>query len=1066
MTKRGTNLLLRRATRNWRIREYGVPAFALGASFLSPFALAQTSTSTSGVVEEVIVSGVREAIKTSQEIKRESDTVVDSITASDIGAFPDKSVAEALQRVPGLFVNRFAASGDTSHFSAEPSGVVIRGLPQVRSEFNGRDVFNANSSRGLSFADVPPELMAGVDTYKNATADMIEGGIAGTVNLRTHVPFDADGFRFAFSAKANYGDLNEDVNPEGSFLISDRWTTGIGDFGLLANAAYSKVNAASEGVQLLRFFHVEGVNDNGYTGDNWIPGGADIRASNYERTRKGGAFAAQWRSPDESLLATLQYNRSDYRNNMTEYSLNGAIGNAQTAQSLVLTSPLAIPAAGTDAYEFDSRGVFTRGVLNDSSNSWAGPTDNPLLNHPNGYNTGGPGLNWFCYSWNEGCPSTRGIGLSADTRYMTQHEVTEDTSVNLKWAVNDRIGLNFDLQHIESTVDNYDNSSDAKTASDVYLDLTGRRPKIEFRAPTGFGFTAGGFTDPANYYHEWTMEHIEDSDGEEWAGRIDADISIDSGWLDSLRVGVRRAEREQHVNWSTFNWGSVQPLWGVQSDEAFFLGQGRWTNTYAPHTTPGNIIGGGVFGGGTFIHPLMSLVKDYQATIDTFGGHSNDWVALGSRTNCPVVPGTVFCPVEMQDITEDVDAAYVMLKFGNADTNIGSVNVRGNIGVRYVTTKVNAAGGLQFRQFSALNPWDAGQGINPRLLLSPDDQAFMDGATAPRSAGGDNDNWLPSLNIRFGLTSDMFIRFAASRALARADMGLYKYYMYVKEEVPNPNTLDGFCASGTVTYSVPGDCTSDPVAYTPRYSGDIGNPQLKPTTADQLDLTWEWYLSDTSSLTAALFYKKFNNYLVTTSYTQQFTNNGVTRDVIVTGPANGDGASIQGFEVAFQTFFDMLPSPWDGFGIEANYTYVDNKGITNTNLSSVPGTAGSTTQDPLITFTNLPLEGFSKNAYNLIARYDKGMISARLAYNWRDKFLQTQADCCIKLPVWQDDYGQLDGSFHVQATDRLDLFLEAQNLTNSETVLLQQVTNEGMLLPRSWFRQDRRYQVGLRYSFK
>ena len=81
------------------------------------------------------------ALQSAQEIKRSADTVVDSITATDIGAFPDKSVAEALQRVPGVTVNRFAATGDTAHFSAEPSGVIVRGLPQVRSEFNGRDSF-------------------------------------------------------------------------------------------------------------------------------------------------------------------------------------------------------------------------------------------------------------------------------------------------------------------------------------------------------------------------------------------------------------------------------------------------------------------------------------------------------------------------------------------------------------------------------------------------------------------------------------------------------------------------------------------------------------------------------------------------------------------------------------------------------------------------------------------------------------------------------------------------------------------------------------------------------------
>ncbi len=162
----------------------------------------------------IIVTGTRRALKTAQQIKRDADTVVDSITATDIGAFPDKSVAEALQRVPGVTVNRFAASDDTSHFSADPSVVLVRGLSQVRSEYNGRDTFSANSSRGLSWGDIAPELMAGVDVYKNQTAEMIEGGLAGSINLRTRVPFDQKGQTIEINAIGNYGDLRKKVTPE------------------------------------------------------------------------------------------------------------------------------------------------------------------------------------------------------------------------------------------------------------------------------------------------------------------------------------------------------------------------------------------------------------------------------------------------------------------------------------------------------------------------------------------------------------------------------------------------------------------------------------------------------------------------------------------------------------------------------------------------------------------------------------------------------------------------------------------------------------------------------------
>jgi TonB-dependent receptor len=308
------------------------------------------------------------------------------------------------------------------------------------------------------------------------------------------------------------------------------------------------------------------------------------------------------------------------------------------------------------------------------------------------------------------------------------------------------------------------------------------------------------------------------------------------------------------------------------------------------------------------------------------------------------------------------------------------------------------------------------------------------------------------------VADDQFIRFAASRGLSRADMGLYKFYYTVGVD-------QGDCASGTVTWSVPNDCTSAPVAWTPRYTADTGNPKLKPTTADQLDLTYEWYFSNVGSFTAAVFYKKFNDYIVKASTIEQLTNNGVTRSVSVTRPVNADGARVTGAEVAYQTFFDRLPSPWNGFGLQANFTYIDNKGVNNSGLSIVSG-GGTVTQDTNISFTNLPLEGFSPMAANLVLMFEKQQFSARLAYNWRDEYLISQADCCIKLPVWQEAYGQLDASVHYKPSTSWDVFLDVQNLTEQETVLRQQVNNNGLTLPRSWFTNDLRLSLGLRYRFQ
>ena len=191
----------------------------------------------------------------------------------------------------------------------------------------------------------------------------------------------------------------------------------------------------------------------------------------------------------------------------------------------------------------------------------------------------------------------------------------------------------------------------------------------------------------------------------------------------------------------------------------------------------------------------------------------------------------------------------------------------------------------------------------------------------------------------------------------------------------------------------------------------------------------------------------------------------MTRTVDIQGPITGDGAKLRGFEIAYQQFFDKLPEPWNGLGLQTNFTYVDNQGITNSNLSSVSG-GGATQQDGLITFTDLPLEGYSKSSYNVVLMFEQPKYSARVAWNWRDDYLISQSDCCIKLPIWQNAYGQLDASVHYKPSSSWDIFLDAQNLLQAETVLKQQVNNAGLLLPRSWFTNDLRLQLGVRYRIQ
>ena len=124
-----------------------------------------------------------------------------------------------------------------------------------------------------------------------------------------------------------------------------------------------------------------------------------------------------------------------------------------------------------------------------------------------------------------------------------------------------------------------------------------------------------------------------------------------------------------------------------------------------------------------------------------------------------------------------------------------------------------------------------------------------------------------------------------------------------------------------------------------------------------------------------------------------------------------------------------------------------------------------TGQAPDQVSTNV-LEGLSDDSYTVIGMYEKGDWSARLAYSWRSEYMVTAVDCCVAVPIWNEDYGQLDGSLRWRVTDSIELGISGSNLTNSETVLRQQVENYedgGLTLPNAWFQNDRRYTLTFRY---
>jgi iron complex outermembrane recepter protein len=1078
-----------------------------------------TTTSDEQPMEEVVVTGIRQNLMSAQALKRNAETVIESITAEELGSFPDKSVAEALQRVAGITVNRFAASSDTAHFSAEPSGVIVRGLNQVRTEFNGRDSFSANSSRGLSWGDVSPELMAGVDTYKNQMAELIEGGIAGTVNMRTRLPFDQGANTFAVSAAANYGDLSEEWTPDLSGLYSTRWDTANGgEFGVMANAAYSKVKTRSEGIQLYRMNRFR---DEYGPSLVYIPSIISDRDNLYTRDRKGISLALQWASADDRLEFSTQYNRSEYDNAWEEYLVQTAPADLAYGNNLFMEytgqNPSApdentthpSPAPGTDPFTFDDRGLFQTGVITTGTGWWGnndffGDPPNVADAASSAMNDLGQPMVNPCYSWNNcGAAPVRGIDTATTTRSNNNHNMTQDIGFNLKWAPTDNMRANFDLQYIDSAVQNYDIEVGFSTYAVAALDLTGDHPVFQLMPPLNVNQSAGGFENPDNYYIHHIMDHLEDSTGNELAFRADFEFDVDSDWMRSIKVGTRYADRNQDVNWSGYNWQNVANNWSGNFGGPPIYQAAYWNlDQHSPDTVGGtgftgypqdyyvartfdpNFYGGGALSPNTYVFANMDMLQHRQQWADamsasslglsgTGGGAGVGWDPICSNMGdrAAEIPGTCYTPAETVDVSEETLAFYVQLNYGGGDAHLFGVPVSGNLGVRYVETTDNSKGGVSFPIISAGDticqstvPSDPNIPPPPvpftvGCYLDPDDIGFQNGASIVGNSSTKHEHFLPSFNMKLELTDEWLLRFAASRAISRPDMGNLKNYLGISASLPSVNDAND---PGWVK-----DANGQIVGVNVKYTGSAQNPYLAPVTATQYDISLEYYFAAVGSLTMALFEKSFDDYIQYGKYNRTVTNaDGISRVVEVNGPLNGQGAKINGFEVAYQGFFDFLPSPFDGLGVQANYTHINNKGITNQNISNVGDSADTiTAQAPNRVEVN-KLEGLSDNSYTVIGMYEKGPFSARVAYSWRSEYLVTAVDCCVAYAIWNEPYGQVDASLRWNVTDRLELSLQGSNLTDAETILRQQVTDAsdgGLLLPNAWFQNDRRYTLAFRY---
>lgn len=1018
----------------------GGSAAVLVAAMMSTTAFAQDSgIEEEDDVDEIVATGIRQSLQNAQDIKRNADTFVDSITASDIGALPDRSVLEAIQRVPGVSISRFAAGDDPDHFSVEGSGVVIRGLSYVRSEFNGRDAFTANNGRALGFQDVPPELVGGVDVFKNQTADMIEGGISGVVNLKTLKPFDRSEDTFAATVDGTYTDLAEEFSPSVSGLFTKRWDTSAGSFGLLASGAYSNLKSRSDGVQIGGLYPYNptftGPGDPSATNNLLAPSGVNIRTQEFDRDRIGTTIAGQWESNDGKTLATAEFIRSETTNAWTEHTLQSEEDPGERSgffnRGDFTASPLGSPT--TVCQNRDSCGVqvagdslFQSGIITSDAAGWYGRP---------------------------------GIRMTQFSRVSDTESVTNDLSFNLKYSPTDRLKFNFDAQYVKATTENSDITGLAAQTVDQVVNLNGIAinqngypdPTLEYILRPGSQFNS--LTDPASTYWRAAMDHFEDSEGDELALRGDVQYDFDTdGFFKSIRAGYRFAERDQLTKWSNYNWGNLSEAWA--GGEVDFSEVSENTESF----TFDNFRRGDVLqGNNEFLFISTDLLSDYRSFVDFTQGNSNFPSAqnhlrgFGGRDasgNLIYLEGDDrFTPAEITDAIETTHAIYARVDFG-ADSveGLGGISIDGNYGVRIVETKLETTGAAQFQPNGVCS-----QANNRFTPEAAEACAVLQQPSTEVTAEVDRTDILPSFNVKFGLTDNLILRLAAARGLSRPSVGQLRAFR---------NTAGEF----NVQSPPPG---TDPATFSPlvsfnRYTVSGGNPGLEPTLSNNLDASLEYYFNDVGSFTASAFYKDIENIIIVADAPGSSIGGPVIAGASYNGPQNGGDGKVKGFELAYQQFYDFLPGIFSGLGLQANYTYVDQSSIPN---SAADVNRASGQQDFADAFVPDDLENLSEHTFNIVGLYESDKIEARIAYNWRSDFLLTTLDVISRLPIYNESTGQVDASFKYQFTDNFQLGVQGVNLLSEVTETTSQINPEGDRFLRSRFENDRRVSIVGSFTF-
>ncbi|MEL6361766.1 MAG: TonB-dependent receptor [Pseudomonadota bacterium] len=752
--------------------------------------------------DEIVVTGFRSSIEDSLAAKRNADSIVEAISAEDVGKLPDLSIADALARLPGVTAQR--VRGRSQQIS-------IRGLGPDFSIalLNGREVVSAGNNRGIEFDQFPSELIATGVVYKSPTADLAATGIAGSVDLRTIKPLNFKDRKVNLSARYvlnDNGSLNPDFSDDGyRFFGSYIDQNDAGTLGWYFGATYQSNPNQTFQRELKTAPNQVATDVNGiiYPADNPRQG---VTSREFERLSFAGALQFE---PNDRFQASVD-------------------------------------AFYTDT---DDSGIF-RGTETPIA-SWSGANFE-------GATGAGPFADTATYS-----------AVVPILRTDTEGNQAEIFAIgaNTSYQVSDRLSLMMDYGY--STLDRSD--VDFESYAGTGAARSGAQDTLTFTFPSDGEYSIDGLldytdpnvtllTDPGGWGQVGFIREPE-FDDELHQLRAEADYELDTGLLSAVQLGYIYTEREKNNN-----------------ETANFIDRGPNFAADAIAIPTDSIVGTTDTG---------SLGQDIIA-YDASGYFDSGIYQLrpANTTNWSV--------------QEQIHTAYLKV---DLDTNIGSVPLRGNVGVQYVNTDQSSVGEINYE-------------VNGQTLTQLND------------VNETYDHWLPSVNLAFEVTPDTFLKLAFAQTITRA-------------------RLDQLAANQTLNFSNLSCVDTDanglpdtlvafnpPTVVCPSVSG--GNTALRPFESTSYDVSFEKYFSPTSAFVLAFFHKDLSNWIIdfnsVVDLSDQIRNIGGGAFVdanpeggigTVNGPVNFSDGSITGFETTLRLDFRDFSETLDGFGSTFSFTYAD-----------------------------------------------------------------------------------------------------------------------------------------------